>query len=114
MEQLACDVHVHSADEGSVVFPAGTRRADLPAWAAAAITNPDVWTSNESGSRGSGAEPEPGSGTPSSLGVPPRAGAGSNRDAWAAYAQAHDVDVADDANRAEIIDALDAAGIPTE
>lgn len=115
VERLACDVHVHGGEDGSVVFPTGTSRADLPGWAKEAISNPDVWTSSRSDEgRGSGPEPEPESGTPSSRGVPPRAGAGSNRDAWAAYADAQGVQVADEANRAEIIEALDAANIPTD
>ena len=46
-------------------------------------------------------------------GPPPKAGAGSSADAWAAYADGK-VDVPDDAKRDEIIAALDAAGIATE
>lgn len=45
---------------------------------------------------------------------PPRSGAGSGRDAWAAYALEHDVPVPDDAHREDIITALDAAGVATE
>jgi hypothetical protein len=45
---------------------------------------------------------------------PPRAGAGSGRDAWADYARANEFDVAGDAKREDIIDALEAAGIPVE
>jgi hypothetical protein len=47
-------------------------------------------------------------------GPPPRAGAGSGRDAWAEYARANEFDVAGDAKREDIIDALEAAGIPVE
>lgn len=47
-------------------------------------------------------------------GPPPRAGAGSGRDAWADYARANEFDVAGDAKREDIIDALEAAGIPVE
>lgn len=45
--------------------------------------------------------------------VPPRAGEGSGRDAWATYAGDNDVAVTDDMNRDAIIAALDAAGIAT-
>lgn len=45
-------------------------------------------------------------GTPSD-GEPPRAGKGSGRDAWAAYAAGLGVDVDDDATRDEIIEAVD-------
>lgn len=58
-------------------------------------------------------EVEVASGSPA-VSVPPRGGAGSGRDAWADYASAHNVDVADDASRDDIINALDEVGIPTE
>jgi hypothetical protein len=45
---------------------------------------------------------------------PPRAGKGSGTTVWADYARRHGVDVPDDADRGEIIDALDAAGVRTE
>ena len=54
------------------------------------------------------------------LAVPPKAGPGSGTDAWRAYAVAAvkakglNVDISDTATRADIIEALDAAGIPTE
>lgn len=47
-------------------------------------------------------------------GPPPRSGPGSGRAAWRDYAAARDVTVADDAERADIIAACDAAGVPTE
>lgn len=46
-------------------------------------------------------------------GVPPRTGAGSGRDEWAAYAGDNNVEVTDEMNRDAIIAALDAAGIAT-
>lgn len=46
--------------------------------------------------------------------VPARAGRGSSRDAWAAYAAREGVAVGDDDTREDIIAALDAAGVPTE
>ena len=41
--------------------------------------------------------------------APPRAGRGSGRDAWAAYAASRGVDVPGDASREDIIAAVDAA-----
>lgn len=55
-----------------------------------------------------------------SLAIPPRAGAGSSQEAWRAYAIAAtsarglNIDLPDDTTRADIIAALDGAGIPTE
>ncbi len=46
--------------------------------------------------------------------IPAKAGAGSSRDAWAAYAKANDVEVPEDAKRDDIIALLDAAEVPTE
>src|SRR4051812_20900309 len=50
---------------------------------------------------------------PAQLEAPPKGGAGSGREAWAEYAAASAVPVADDATREDIIAALDAAGVPT-
>jgi hypothetical protein len=41
--------------------------------------------------------------------VPPRAGAGSGRDVWAAYAESQGVEVTDDMTRDEIIAAVEEA-----
>ena len=46
--------------------------------------------------------------------VPPKGGAGSGRDAWAAYAEVHDVEVGNEATREDIIAALESADVPTE
>jgi hypothetical protein len=45
---------------------------------------------------------------------PPKGGAGSGADVWAAYASDNDVTVPDGASRDDIIAALDSAGVPTE
>lgn len=45
--------------------------------------------------------------------VPPRSGAGSGKDAWAAYAEANDVLVPDGAGRDDIVALLEEAGVPT-
>lgn len=62
------------------------------------ITNPNAW--GESGD------------TPD--GPPAKAGRGSGREAWAAYADDHDVAYDDDASRDDLIAAVEAAGAPTE
>lgn len=46
--------------------------------------------------------------------VPPKGGAGSGKDAWAAYAASRGVEVDEDATRDDIVAALESAGVPTE
>lgn len=60
-----------------------------------------------------GEHPYPASGSEAG-GPPPKAGAGSSVDAWAAYAADQGVEVPEDAKRDEIIAALEAAGKPVE
>ncbi|MGA5489566.1 hypothetical protein ACPCK1_17640 [Streptomyces pseudogriseolus] len=43
--------------------------------------------------------------------APPRSGRGSGVEAWRAYAEQHDVEVAADASREDIIAACEAAGV---
>lgn len=43
--------------------------------------------------------------------APPRSGRGSGVDAWRAFAEQHDVEVAADASREDIIAACEAAGV---
>lgn len=50
--------------------------------------------------------------TPTGAGeAPPRSGRGSGVEAWRAYAAQHDLDVADDATREDIIAAAEGAGL---
>lgn len=85
-----------TAEDGSVTSygPGDTVPADV----AKRITNPDVWE---------------GSDDAESDGPPPRAGAGSSKDKWVAYAEANGVTVDEDATRDDIIAAVEAAGVPT-
>lgn len=53
-------------------------------------------------------------GGPAPVGPPPKGGPGSGADAWAAYANAHDVNVPDGANRDQIRALLAEHGVPTE
>lgn len=93
-------VHVVARDDEGNQTNAGVFGPDdtLPAWARDAITNPDVWAESPEGD-------EDGSGE---QGRPPTSGAGSGRDAWAAYAASLGVDVTDDMDRGAIIAAVDA------
>ncbi len=43
--------------------------------------------------------------------VPPRSGRGSGRDAWAAFAQSHGLDVGEDRTREQIIADLEEGGV---
>lgn len=110
---LAVTVHVH-VDGETHIFEAG---CVPPGWACEQISNPDVW--NDVDGSGSGTEQA----SPVDItsdpdgdvgGVPPRHGAGSGRDAWAAYAAANGVAVDEDMSRADIIDAVEAAGVATD
>jgi hypothetical protein len=88
----------------------------VPEWAVAEITNPKAWAEppSEPAKTTSSGQRSEGQDTPGAK-VPPRGGAGSGRDAWAAYATAHGVEVTEDmASRDDIIAALDKAGVPTE
>ncbi|MCV7434819.1 hypothetical protein [Mycolicibacterium bacteremicum] len=79
---------------------------DIPSWAK--VTNPYVLGKDSE---------EPGSGESEeveSSGPPPRAGKGSGEAAWRAYAEEQGVDVSGAEGRDDIIDALDAAGVPVE
>jgi len=91
------------SDDGMVAhFPVGMSDSDLPEWAAARITNPDVWE-------------QPVVDLPSVVvEVPPKSGAGSSVSAWASYASTNDVSVKPDAKRDDVIAACEAAGVPTD
>lgn len=128
-KKLNTFVHVVARDDdGNEVHNATFGPDDkLPAWAVKAITNPDVWA------EGSNDEPEPvaedneelpaeSAGGPPVISRreaqeiigepvrPPTSGAGSGRDAWAAYATSKNVAVTDDMSRDDIVAAVDGAG----
>lgn len=91
--KLAANVHV-----GGRFFEAGsTPEKEF----ADQITNPKAWGEDEAAEAASD-------------GPPPKAGRGSGKEAWAAYAEAKDVEFDADASRDEIIAAVEAAGVPTE
>lgn len=102
MSRLASRVYV----DGHGWFGPGDT---VPAAAAKLITNPKAWAEAP--------EPEdtkPDAAVPAADGVPPRAGKGSSKDAWHAYASLHDVEHDPDATRDEIVAAVEAAGVPVE
>lgn len=97
MAALITTVHVFADDGVAHVFGPG---ADVPDWAARKITNPKAWDELPE------LEDE-------EIEIPARGGAGSGAGAWADYAKAKGFEVPDDASREDIIEALEAEGIPT-
>lgn len=112
MPRLRTTVHVVDNEGRTRAFGPGE---ELPDWAAEQITNPDVWEGelpahlDEEGNVqervATRVEPQ------AEMAEPPRAGKGSGRDAWAAYASHRGVDVADDASRDDIVNALAERGL---
>lgn len=117
MNALASYVHVTGPDGVVVALAPG---APVPGWAVPLITNPKAWV----GGVVPEVQAEPvvpavpvATSAPAvdEVKVPPRRGAGSGRDAWAAYAADKGVEVtADLKNRDDIIAACELAGIPVE
>ena len=108
--QLAAYVHVTDDRGASHGFGPGD---DVPAWAAAKITNPDAWSADDP-------EPaeEPDSPEPDLDGVvpPPMGGAGSGVAEWLAYAGSLGVEVPEESRskRDDVIAVLREAGKPVE
>lgn len=106
-KKLKIHVHAVERDDKGNVTNSGVFGPDdeLPSWAEKAITNPDVWDGTADPQLPvSVAGPKP----------PPRSGTGSGADAWRAYAADQGVDVPADAERADVITALEAADKPTK
>lgn len=114
--------HVHVRDEAGVfrVFAPGD---DVPAWAVDKIRNPGAWADGASPTSAPPAQahPEPRraadraeAATEPEAGPPPQVGRGSSTTVWRSYAEANGVQVAPDADRADIIDACRAAGVAIE
>lgn len=103
MARLNTNVHVHHPEKGTVAFGPGD---DVPAWATKLITRDDVW---DTGTAVAG-DDDPGT-TPTD--EPPRAGAGSGEKAWRAYAtEVLELEVPEDAKKADIIALVDAQKEP--
>lgn len=102
--KLAVSVHVLDDDGAAHCFTAGTIPPD---WVVAKAQNPDLWVIDEDQpvpAPASPAEPV----TPVSLEKPPASGAGSGTDEWIAYARAVGLDIADNASRGDVIEAVEA------
>ena len=104
-EQLAYTYYDYDDAGGGTTYLAGTPKSDLPAsvvekLAGNALAFGTSEAEQPSASRVLGVE-EP----------PPRAGAGSGKDAWADFARANGVEVEDHASRDEIIGVLEERGI---
>lgn len=110
--RLGSYVHVTDDNGKTHVFGPST---EVPEWAARKITNTRAWakpptfpaeTVTDPGGDGSGQDAGAGTGdTPR----PPTSGKGSGVDAWRDYATSRGIAVDDDADRAAIIAAVDAA-----
>ncbi|MGW1998147.1 hypothetical protein [Embleya sp. NPDC001921] len=100
-KQFTAFVHVDNGDGKSQVFSPGD---PMPEWAEEHVKNPKVWSDD-------GKSPAVQAAGPAGDGPvePPRSGPGSGKSAWAEYASARGVTVADDASREDIIAAVDAA-----
>jgi hypothetical protein len=127
MRQLVSTVHVADPDGRACVFGPGD---ELPDWAYTAIRNPKAWALTTGAAPAvaqngpPAAEPTPldlavGVASPAANpageapAVPPRTGPGSGTAEWAAYALAHGLDISTLTTRAQVIAALDVAGVPT-
>jgi hypothetical protein len=99
--RLAVNVMLRHPDNGEPrILLAG---AEVPDWATGLVGDHCVEQ----------AESDPSTHSVNAGGPPPKTGRGSSRDAWAAYAGAHEFEVEEGATREDIIAGLDAAGIPT-
>lgn len=89
MAKLNTFVHiVATADDGAQQSGTFGPADEVPAWAAAAITNPDVWDGEPPAAdpgAGGGKPPQGGEGG-DTLPEPPRSGQGSGVEAWREYA----------------------------
>lgn len=89
---------------------------EVPAEHAALITNPKAWADEAPTEQAEepAVAPEPRAPDSTESSEPPRAGAGSSRDAWVAFAASRGVHVEDEDKRDDIITALVDAGVIEE
>jgi hypothetical protein len=114
MPKLAITVHVFDPETGRTsVLNRGT---EVEGRALTLISNPDVWEDPDEAAEARDAfESDSADQDPQDASVePPRAGAGSGRDVWAKFAEAHGVHVEDEDKREDIIGALVEAGVIDE
>lgn len=111
MPRLRTTVHVVDLEGRNRAFGPGE---ELPDWAVTQITNPDVWEGELPPHLNAEGEAQPVVAQPqtgAAASEPPRSGKGSGRDAWAAYAASHGVEVGDDVSRDDIMAALSERGV---
>jgi uncharacterized membrane protein len=136
MAQLNTYVPVSDSGGKSHLFGPGD---EIPEWAVALITNPEVWVAETEESAKAKADAEQAAAAAAAaaeadaaaaakakadaankLSIPPKGGPKATADAWAAYAKQEiasrglQIDIPADASRGDIIDALTSAEIPTE
>lgn len=80
---------------------------DVPRWAAVLIKNPGLWSDGDP-------VHEAVEETPLEIPIPAKSGPKASAAAWAEYAKAKGYEIEEGTSRSEIIDALEADGIPTE
>lgn len=107
MSRLARRVYV----EGHGWFGPGDK---VPADAAKLITMQKAWEEPPAVVVSPLAESDEQVGTTTATTVPARAGKGSGKEAWVAYAAANGVQHDPDASRDEIVSAVESAGVPVE
>lgn len=110
--------YVHVADDSGMTHAFGPTDT-VPKWAADKITNPDAWATTAPADEDAGddtppADDDSAGGYEPTAGPPAKAGKGSAKENWAAYAEHHQVEIAPDATREQIIAAVDAVGVPVE
>lgn len=101
MADLEYAVHITDPKGNPVVISPGD---PIPGWALDKI-DAHCFVDGEKPKAGSKAA------EPDNDGPPPQSGKGSGKDAWVAYAEANDVEVADDATKDDIIAACESAGV---
>lgn len=113
-KKLIANTIVTHPQTGTPVLLAGG--GDLPDWAEGLVGDHLL----DKPSKSTGASTETSSSQNASVdqggtqSLPPRSGPGSAAPQWRAYARGQGVEVADDASRDDVIDALEAAGKPTK
>jgi hypothetical protein len=100
MARVHTTVHVLKDDHTHAIFEAGD---EVPAWAVARITNPNVWEEPPT-------EEELNSEAADDSGVPAKAGPGATRQVWADFAESKGVAVEAEWKRDDIIAAVENAG----
>jgi hypothetical protein len=108
MPKLTDNTIVVHPDTGQPVLLVAT--GDLPDWAEGLVGD-HLLDSKPAPAREPEREPEKPADEPA---VPPRGGPGSGAPAWRSYAASVGVDVPQEASREDVIEALEAAGKPTE